>query len=220
MLDADNVCPSVVPLFGTPILDMITSDLLTELRFCNEFLGLCARPKVETLEFSDFQERVLSTKPDKIKEDDFVNALYSEIYNDPRPRETIQVLHISDIHLDIEYTPGTNWDCDGYLCCRLENGFPTDPLKRAGQWGGYKCDLPVETFENMLEHVKKAHPDLQAVFWTGDNTAHDTWKNTAPEAIDYNKLVTAKIKDTFYGSVPVYPALGNHDTWPVNIQNF
>jgi hypothetical protein len=54
VLDADNVCPSVVPLFGTPVLDMITSDLLTELRFCNEFLGLCARPKVETLEFSDF----------------------------------------------------------------------------------------------------------------------------------------------------------------------
>jgi len=52
--DPQTVCPDIVPLMGTSVLDMISTDLLTELRTCNMLLGLCSRPTVETLEFSDF----------------------------------------------------------------------------------------------------------------------------------------------------------------------
>ena len=38
----DIVCPGIVPFMAAPILDMITRELLTELRICNMFLGFCA----------------------------------------------------------------------------------------------------------------------------------------------------------------------------------
>jgi len=37
----------------------------------------------------------------------------------------------------------------------------------------------------------------------------------------YTQLITSEIKKAFEGvDVPVYPSTGNHDTWPVNNQDF
>jgi len=33
---------------------------------------------------------------------------------------------MSDPHIDTQYKVGALWKCDGYLCCRAENGFPSD----------------------------------------------------------------------------------------------
>jgi hypothetical protein len=40
--------------------------------------------------------------------------------------------------------------------------------------------------------------------------------------IDYTVLVTNEIKDAFAGreNIPIFPAAGNHDTHPVNTENF
>lgn len=38
---------------------------------------------------------------------------------------------------------------------------------------------------------------------------------------DYTLKITEMIKDTFKDSpIAVYPIQGNHDTWPVNVENF
>lgn len=85
------------------------------------------------------------------------------------------MVHISDPHLDFQYVEGALADCGSYLCCRAESGpIPTDSSKAAGKWGSYKCDLPQRTFENLMTFVRDdIKPD--AVVWTGDNSAHDTW---------------------------------------------
>lgn len=84
---------------------------------------------------------------------------------------------MSDPHIDMEYKVGAAKECDGVFCCRAESGMPTDPAKQAGPWGEYNCDLPVQTLQNMLEHIRDVvKPDL--FFWTGDNSPHDTWSNT------------------------------------------
>ena len=34
-------------------------------------------------------------------------------------------------------------------------------------------------------------------------------------------MITQAIKDAFKGlDIPIYPTLGNHDTWPVNVEDF
>lgn len=80
---------------------------------------------------------MLADKPDIIKDDDFVNNLYDEIKNDSSTRETIRIVHISDPHMDFYYKEGTNWLCNSYMCCREEDGYPTEPNLQAGKWGGY-----------------------------------------------------------------------------------
>jgi len=127
----------------------------------------------------DYATAILASKPDSIKDDDFVNKLYKQIKADPNPRETYKVLHMSDIRMDFDYTPGSLWMCgsDG-MCCRPENGYPEDPELQAGNWGSYECDLPEKTLQSFLNHVRdEVKPDF--VVWTGDNSPHDTWKNTA-----------------------------------------
>ena len=94
--------------------------------------------------------------------------------------DTIKAVHISDVHIDMEYMAGTNSICDSLLCCREDSGMPGPSGVAAGEWGsnqGGLCDLPQKTFANMLDFVvNEVKPDV--IFWTGDNSAHDIWKNT------------------------------------------
>lgn len=62
-------------------------------------------------------------------------------------------------------------------------------------------------------------PDI--IFWTGDNSPHNVWSNTENEVIDSTVSLTNMIKGTFARmGVSVYPIQGNHDTWPINFQDF
>lgn len=99
-MDKENVCPLIVPMFAAPLFDMLTTEMLTQLRICDELLGFCATPNVTTHTVEEFNTRVLSTKPEIIQNDDFVNSLYKDILADPNPRSTLTFLHLSDIHLD------------------------------------------------------------------------------------------------------------------------
>jgi sphingomyelin phosphodiesterase len=146
--------------------------------------------------------------------------MYDEIAADTKERETIKVVHLSDVHIDFDYSESSLWMCGSYVCCRKEWGVPDEPILQAGQWGGYECDTPVQTLQSALDHIKDTiNPDM--LFWTGDNSPHDTYANTEQQVIDYTLHVTTMLKDTFKGtSTQMYPTTGNHDTWPVNIMNF
>jgi len=209
-------------MMAVPILETVTRDILTPLRVCNEILGYCNNPTVETLTVADYQTRVLADKPAENQNNDFVNKLYEQVYAAENERPKLTFLHISDVHIDAEYVDGTLWDCDDYVCCRVQSGIPTDPAKAAGHWGGYKCDLPMRTFQNMLEHIVETHgSEIDGIFWTGDNSPHNTYDNTVEEVVYYTRQITKEIKSAFLNSgIPVYPSTGNHDTWPVNVEDF
>lgn len=88
----------------------------------------------------------MSTKPVNIRDDDYVNKIYAQMAADPNTRETFLAVHITDPHLDTEYTEGTLANCDGYLCCRTSVGYPKKAGEiPAGKWGGYLCDTPRKT---------------------------------------------------------------------------
>ena len=187
--DAATVCPGIIPMMATPMLDMIGRELFTKERICNEFLEVCAIPSFETITVDQYATRVLAQKPELILNDDYVTNLYSQIYNDPNPRKTLRAVHISDPHIDLMYKVGSQANCDSFLCCREEWGYPTDPADQAGQFGSAFCDLPVETLDSMLQHIADTvRPDL--LFWTGDNTSHNDWNNSQEEVADATLLVT------------------------------
>ena len=57
--------------------------------------------------------------------------------------------------------------------------------------------------------------------WTGDNTAHNVWDNTADETTIYTVTVTNMIKQALKDSnITVLPIQGNHDTWVEEIEDF
>jgi len=78
----------------------------------------------------------------------------------------------------------------------------------------------METFGTLLDYVTETiKPDL--MFWTGDNTAHNVWDNTADETTIYTITVTNMVKMAFEEkNITVLPIQGNHDTWVEEIEDF
>jgi hypothetical protein len=86
------------------------------------------------------------TSPESSKMNNALNLIYSNIRGATTPRKTIKAVHFSDPHVDTVYRIGADSKCNTYLCCRDENGYPTEPERKAKEWGSYLCDLPVQTF--------------------------------------------------------------------------
>jgi len=134
------------------------------------------------------------------------------------PDETIselKVLQITDVHLDLSYLPGSPVDCGLPCCCLSSTGLAEAGQDSAGYWGDYSCDLPGNTFQDMVRHVAEAHTDLDYVIYTGDSPAHDVWLQTTDKNLEHQVFVLDTI-DHYLPGIPVYLTLGNHEGFPVN----
>ncbi|XP_030648451.1 sphingomyelin phosphodiesterase [Chanos chanos] len=127
-----------------------------------------------------------------------------------------RILFLTDIHWDAEYIEGSSADCKDPLCCRNGSEPPRWRHREAGYWGTYsKCDLPLRTVENMLQNVVKAGP-WDWVYWTGDIPAHNVWAQTRSQQLRELTTISRLIHKYLGPNVTVYPAVGNHESTPVN----
>ncbi|KAM8976241.1 sphingomyelin phosphodiesterase [Pelodytes ibericus] len=123
-----------------------------------------------------------------------------------------RVLFLTDVHWDKHYTPGAPTNCKEPLCCR---GNLSRDHQGAGYWGQYgACDLPLHTIESLLSHVATQGP-FDRVYWTGDIPAHNVWEQTRQKQKEALTTITSLIRK-YLGPIPVYPAVGNHESAPVN----
>ena len=126
----------------------------------------------------------------------------------------IRILHLSDIHIDVEYTEGLNAECGEPVCCRPPNN-PAPPGRPAGHWGDYKCDLPLWTANNLFEHLAKHKDQFDWVYWTGDLPPHNVWNQTRNEQLELLQLLSMELQ-WYLGDKMIYPTLGNHESAPCN----
>ncbi|XP_071532616.1 sphingomyelin phosphodiesterase-like isoform X2 [Panulirus ornatus] len=136
----------------------------------------------------------------------------------PQPGSPVmKVLHLADTHFDPYYQPGSNAQCgEKYFCCREESGPLETPEAAAGKWGDYRnCDAPRWLLEALYEHINATHQDLDFIIWTGDLVPHNVWNTTRQGNLEIIRAAVHMIRDYFPG-VPVFPAIGNHESHPVN----
>ncbi|VDO44572.1 unnamed protein product [Haemonchus placei] len=123
-----------------------------------------------------------------------------------------RVLQLSDMHVDFEYEPGSEAECDLPICCRPTTGTPQKP---AGYWGTVgRCDIPYRTLRNMLEHIKSTH-EIDYIMLSGDFINHADWSYSKDEHVGALRNVSALIRQ-FFPMTPTYWAIGNHEGVPVN----
>lgn len=215
-----TVCAPATHMMGEIVVPSLMHFIMSPDYVCSErVLAQCEYPKFVELHAQDYLQAQMNLKKEALKSNDFIDNLHKEIKSDKKKREILKVVHMSDIHLDFNYTPGTIANCNLPICCRPENGFTTDPLIAAGNFGDYNCDLQPHTYQSMLQFIKDdIKPDM--FVWTGDNSVHDVWKNTSKQVKTYTEWLTTEWLKVF-GDEPVsmLPVLGNHDTWPVNNMN-
>ncbi|XP_037774487.1 LOW QUALITY PROTEIN: sphingomyelin phosphodiesterase-like [Penaeus monodon] len=136
----------------------------------------------------------------------------------PEPGSPVmRVLHLADTHFDPFYKPGSNAECDDvFYCCREESGPPERPEAAAGHWGDYRfCDAPKWLLQEMYSHIANTHQDIDFIVWTGDLIPHNLWNTTREGNLDVTRQAIQMVKDSFPG-IPVFPAIGNHESHPVN----
>jgi len=139
----------------------------------------------------------------------------------------LRSIQLSDPHIDFYYKEGAPAVCDYPICCR-DNGVDQKAMpgsRPAGKWGDYNCDIPHITLKSMFDFIATNQDELKTDFitWTGDNSAHNVWDNTAEEITDYTRNITETLKSSLTKAdktIEIFPIQGNHDTWPVNVEDF
>jgi len=135
-------------------------------------------------------------------------------------------LHITDIHPDPFYVPGT--PIDGQ--CHIDNDETKLSSDGAGAYGApnSECDSPfalVNATFDWLEHNLRDQIDF--VIWTGDNARHDydlRYPRSRSQLYDLNSQIALRFERLFPSdsplrplSIPVIPSIGNNDIFPHNV---
>lgn len=133
-----------------------------------------------------------------------------------KPNRLTKFIQITDIHPDPKYVAGTNLFCGDPICCRLDNGFSSDPKSASGPWGGYLCDPPLNMTSDTLQQIYASHLDASFWLWTGDNVHHEPYNTTKEDVKRILKLTTDDFLPYLKKGLKIYPSLGNHDIVPLN----
>lgn len=106
--------------------------------------------------------------------------------------------------------------CDDPNCCRESNGLPENAVDAAGRWGSYNCDVPWESVEDVIDHIKSEHSDAEIVYYTGDTVDHGAWETS----VEHNLNSMTRFEEYVAKELPnvkFFPILGNHESHPFNM---
>lgn len=208
-LQKKEVCAGAVDEMEPYVIDSLKAHYLSSDFICGEALKVCPASYVY-LDAMDYVNEVLQGKPNKT----YPYPSAQQIKN------TYKVLHLSDPHVDIEYEEGSNAYCDEPLCCVYHSGVAPNTSVAAQFWGtDSNCDLPFRTFEAFAKFVEKHLSDVDFVLWTGDNMAHDVWHQNTSRNLNSSVLATETLKRYLKNKI-VFPIIGNHEPFPVNVYDF
>jgi len=171
----------------------------TATKFCEAVFGMCEPPPVN-------EYQVPFPKPPPPNPQTFVST----------GRPPFQVMHFSDVHIDRQYTVGTEANCTKPICCRdYQEDPPAKHVKApALPLGSRHCDSPTRLTDSMLEAAEGFGGNAKFSIFTGDVIDHAVWDvsedGVSHDMQSFSDQMAAKL------SAPLFPALGNHESAPTN----
>lgn len=202
---ARSVCEGYIDSWAEPLTYIVGNSPLSVGEVCSIYLKACPRQNLA------IDTELYLRDPPAYSELEKRESQY------PVPSTPgFHVLHLADLHLDSMYREGADNSCPEVLCCRAENGIPTNISRRAGRWGDYtRCDSPYRLVESLIQHTAKQHRDVAYILWTGDNAPHDNWRTSRRDMLTATSTITVLLR-RYFPDVPVIPVIGNHDSVPIN----
>lgn len=204
------------------LIDTSKGSLDAEYICANHFDGACDAPKTPKHDL----EKLKWFKPRSKKEVERYHRKLAE--NTEHLPPTFNVVHVSDFHLDLRYTVGSEATCSQDMCCNVENfheeaalndialsGHVT--LSPAREQGEYQCDAPRPLVKSSLEHINRTINeigDFAFSLFTGDMVAHNAPEHKTLNYTLESELAVYKYMKNNIGNLPVFSSLGNHDSYP------
>lgn len=145
--------------------------------------------------------------------------------------QRVKVLHLSDVHLDARYLVHAEANCSSSMCCRVDQHSAVSPdqvVLPASLYGAYTCDSPYDLVLAALQAVgpltgtgtgtggKGDMDALALTLYTGDIVSHDPLPQESRAYLEYAETSVFDMLKT-YLTGPVFAALGNHDSSPIDI---
>ena len=195
-----GVCETYISSYGKNFLDMILLRAANEEKLCHNF-GLCLEGE-EVEDTYDYAIRVLKGKPKDKKR---------EKIDETAPQ--LRMVQITDIHLDVKYIENGAVFCDEPACCRT----PASNFSRikSGKFGYLaRCDTGLELLKSLMDKIYELKPDF--ILWTGDNSPHNSKNSSQEENYEATIIIKDMLDEKFNLSIPIYPALGNHEVFPAD----
>lgn len=192
---------SFLPDFANTVREMDTEGLDGEYLCHYMFSNACSRPITEVVDYSQYlPPRQQSSRPSKASE---------------RSNETIKVLHVSDVHLSSNYTELSPANCLGAMCCdkyAVQNTM--DDWLPAPKYGHWRCDAPQALLDSALADTNnRSQHDFSFALFTGDMVDHNPVLISQEDTFLEESRTLKSLKEHL-GDIPVYPVLGNHDSYP------
>lgn len=198
----NGVCKDIIRTFGPTVWPILIHITISPREVC-AFVKLCPSGKWPRLESRSTS--VTEARPS------FDSGKHSS--NLAKVNESGFFLQITDIHLDLMYAVGSYADCGLPLCCHPWN---KNGSREAAKWGDFNCDTPLPLLNATLRHIASSNKsDIDFIVWTGDNPAHNDWNQSKAENLQ-NVAVVAELLNMYFEGIPVFPIIGNHDTYPVD----
>ncbi|KHN76208.1 Sphingomyelin phosphodiesterase 1 [Toxocara canis] len=195
------VCYGMAAQFREEILYVLGKLISQPDRLCGLFVDGCGDP------FSPFGSWNVSIPP---KAAGTEYPMYP-----PIRKENLRVLQLSDLHFDMNYTPGAVANCGSPLCCQPDSVTNESMKIGAGYWGTQAaCDVPYWTIDHMLQNLNKTQK-FDYIMLSGDYMSHLDWAYTKQDHLDVIVNLT-RLLDRYFPGVPVFWTLGNHEGVPVN----
>ena len=193
-----DYCYGFFSNYGYPFLKNAFVKILNSENLC-QTLGFCVDgPECE--DTYDYALRLLKDKPkNKTKEKIDKSA------------SLLKMIQVTDIHYDRHYIENGTVYCDTPLCCHE----PVSQYARvkSGKFGSIdNCDTNINLLKSFVQAAAALEPDF--IIWTGDNAQHDNWNTTQEEVFNATQTIKDAIDEVFQNKIPVYPVIGNHETYP------
>ena len=176
--DDPAVCEGAIalegPIIAQDLRGMSIGSQTSEL-FCITFFGLCDYPAVTPYTISFPTPKPATTRPP-------VSG-----------QAPLQIVHFSDIHVDLFYETGASYNCTEPICCRpyTSADAPGNNQYPAGPYGNTNCDAPVSLEESMYAAIQSIAPNAALTLFTGDIVDHAVWlTNETQNMKDINDAYT------------------------------
>ncbi|KAM3721915.1 Sphingomyelin phosphodiesterase [Dirofilaria immitis] len=196
------ICQGLAKQFREEILYVVDKLILQPDTLCSMFITGCKNSRPDTSSWNIML-------PPKLPDTKY--PTHPTIRQD-----NLRVLHITDLHLDPEYAPGSEANCSSKLCCHMQPELYGSAItQKSGYWGSLAvCDIPYWTIENMLQNIQKLGK-IDYILVGGDYESHMDWAYTKEDHLKTIRNISSLLHK-YFANIPIYWTLGNHEGVPIN----
>ena len=174
-----KICDGIGLLFAPPVKFILENTKLSGKEIAATFLGKKCYNSKDLAKYESLNWKVYippypkSSHSNESPREESSNGMNSKFTSSNEA--SFKFAHFSDVHLDLEYSTGSEVNCNEPVCCRENDGDVAKGQKsmKARKWGEIdgSCDVPIdlaqEVFKHMGQVVKSSNGSVKYAVWSG-----------------------------------------------------